>query len=824
MPSSSSPSTNENGSSRKSGTTTILPAGTVESRGIGDLQADAVHADIRAFLEGEAKASWKAETRAFFTVWMFLTRLPGPTWVDHHPGYLMRGMTYFPLGGLLVGVFVSVFYDAAHLVLGLPCRVAACASTAASFWVTGCFHEDGLADSADGIGGGWTRQQILTIMTDTRLGTYGSAVLMLYSVAKLELIASLGPSEFVLGACRGGGPALIAAHCTARCSAPYLLRTREYVEEMGPKYKFYSFMVQAKHLVSWERVGFALLTGFGLAVIFYGVALAAVLLMAVLLFSHCSGSYGTYLLGGVMGDYLGATICLTELLVLTMILAFQSAGWSVDLEDLVHLQALQHSAIQYSRDITTRFETMDIPVNSALGAFVRLVAVALVTKLWCDNVGYSPDFVRDAIAKTALDQKREESDTVNKNNSPTNPDDQRTFEERYQDALQYLDSLAKPVGSLGTLEDWAARLAALQGTLKPTVESAVCLIFAADHGAAKSLEEGGERCSAFPSVVTQSILHGLQRQIGGASVLGKQTDVTVRVLDVGVAGGYSAGKQHNDDDNTVVKSASNKLVDGTKNFCQEPAMQIDETKRCIQMGREALRQYQTESKSKGLVVALGEVGIGNTTSSAALIAALANADPTVVCGGGATTARTVDPAVIAKKVGIVKKALAKHHNTVILPYQHHHQNGNDAILGRGNPYTLDILAALGGAEIAAMVGCILEASDQEAFGNGTGGVPILMDGYIVTAAALVAAHMEPRACRIMFLATKSAEPGQAVAIASIQAVAMKHKVVVPPSPALDMNLRLGEGTGAIMAVPLLRNAAAVMNHMATLKDILLLEG
>ena len=99
---------------------------------------------------------------------------------------------------------------------------------------------------------------------------------------------------------------------------------------------------------------------------------------------------------------------------------------------------------------------------------------------------------------------------------------------------------------------------------------------------------------------------------------------------------------------------------------------------------------------------------------------------------------------------------------------------------------LDVLAALGGSEIAAMVGCILESSDQETYHNA--GVPILVDGFIVTAAALVAALLEPRACRVMFLATTSTEAGQAIAIESLQAVAQKHGIVVPASPALDMGL------------------------------------
>ena len=191
--------------------TTVLKAGTVEDRGNGtNTNSQEVISDqIQQFLHGEGRLSTKAEIRGFFTVWTFVTRLPGPTWVDLHPGYLMRGMAYFPLAGTLIGSFVSVFYDLAHVTLGLPLMVASVISQAATFWIGGCFHEDGLADSADGIGGGWSRDQILKIMTDSRLGTYGCAILLLYIIAKVELLAALGISVWSLGDCQGAGPAII---------------------------------------------------------------------------------------------------------------------------------------------------------------------------------------------------------------------------------------------------------------------------------------------------------------------------------------------------------------------------------------------------------------------------------------------------------------------------------------------------------------------------------------------------------------------------------------------------------------------------------------
>lgn len=804
----------------KSGLTTVLKAGTVEARGIGSLSQTKVHDDIRLFLNGEGRFSVKAETRAFFTVWTFITRLPGPTWVDHHPGYLMRGMAYFPLGGLLVGIFVSVFFDAAHALFQLPTIVSAAASTAASLWVTGCFHEDGLADASDGIGGGWSRKQILTIMTDTRLGTYGCAVLMLYSITKLELLAALGTSDFSLWDAKGGAPALLASHCLARCTAPFLIRTRDYIDEFGPKYKFYSFMVQAKHLVSWERVGFALLTGFTTAACLYGVVEATILMISMLVLSYFSGRYGTYLLGGIMGDYLGATICLTELLVLTLVLSLQN----IDLNDTVMAVTTTsfttEKAMDFVQEVMTRFQNHEVSVNEPLGVTLRFGIVILITVLWCANVGHPPVLVRDTVVEKIEQQQDQTIDSSSISSDgkkdDNDNDDTRTFEERYDNAREYLDSLAKPVGSLGTLEDWAARLAALQKTLKPRLGRAVCLIFAGDHGVAKPPSDGGEGCSAYPSVVTQSILHGLEREVAGASVLAKENHVALKVLDVGVAGDYTA-----DASNKIVRSATNKLVGGTQNFCKQPAMTLHEAKRCVRMGREELRQCLADNDDDrgSLIVALGEVGIGNSTSSAALIAALTGADPERVCGGGATTSRTADPAVVSKKVGIVKNALQLHHEDVIQAY-HEHNNSIKNGSSRGNGVTMDVLAALGGCEIAAMVGCILEAAALEDFHGIC--VPILVDGFIATTAALVAAHLEPRSCRVMFFTTKSGdEAGQAMAIESIQGLAWKHGIAVPVvRPALDMGLRLGEGSGAILSVPILRSASAVLNNMATLQSIL----
>ena len=774
----------------KQGTTTVLDAGTVESRGMGTKATtrSQVSAEITEFLNGEAKLSPKAETRAFFTVWTFITRLPGPTWVDHHPGYLMRGMAYFPLAGALVGIFVCIFFDLANITFGLPYIVSATICTSASFWVTGCFHEDGLADASDGIGGGWSRSQILTIMTDTRLGTYGCAVLLLHTVAKMELIAALERSSWNFqGGALGAGPGLIVMHALSRLTSPYLIRTRDYVDEAGPKYKFYSFMVKAKHLVSWQRVLFAAVTAFTLVSVFYGTVMASIMIPMVFFVAHLSGAYGEYLLGGIMGDYLGATICLTELLVLTMILVRQtllhSTQWS-------WIQSLQGRGLD---GLLEAAMLHDHPV----GVLARFLTITGFTFIWSCFVGHPNVLVRETVIEAqendtgddiriSLKLKKVRTEDV----APSGKQladricmsVESSFEERYTAVREYLDSLAKPVGSLGTLELWAARLSALQGTITPCVASVVCLTFAADHGVAKEVNDGGEKCSSYPQAVTRCILNALERGIAGASVLAKSNNVLIRVVDMGVCGIPFTGE--------IVVSSDSKLHGGTKNFCLMPAMTLAEVEQCILTGRKELSQYVSDMNAN--VVLLGEVGIGNTTSSSALVAQLTGADIASVCGGGATTGREVDNVSVELKVGIVTKALKLHGSSI--------------------SSAMDVLQRVGGAEIAAIVGAILEASEKN--------IPVVIDGFIVTAAALVAVHLVPSTCQVMFFATQSAERGQAVAIEGIRKIAKENDLLQPDIPVLNMGLRLGEGSGAILAVPLLRNAVAVLGEMATIGEIM----
>jgi adenosylcobinamide-GDP ribazoletransferase len=436
--------------------------------------------------------------------------------VDLHPGFLMKGMCYFPVVGMIVGVLTALVFDFGHVVWELPAPVSAALSTAASFRLTGCLHEDGLADSADGIGGGWTRQQILRIMTDTRLGTFGSAALILYVFTKLELLAALGASHwqnFDMEACgvrsdeliscgaNGAGPALVVTHALGRLTSPYLIHTNVYVEEDGPKSHFYSFMIRAKFLVSLPRLAFSILFCLMLASFFYGPVVAAALLAVVWICAECAGIYGRYKLGGVMGDYLGATTCLTELVVMACIqtrgsLLASFRTWSSLINRLLK-----------ARDLSLALEVLNSSFKK--DPKLRLLLLSLLTiilhRLWCWMMG--PSLLDSTSSSVDEDINDTETTEVMIRNANVCPEKEKaeeilasstsSFFDMYSASQRYLDILAKPVGSLGTLEEWAARLCALQQTLQPKAEPVGAIIFAADHGVACRREDGGEGCSLY---------------------------------------------------------------------------------------------------------------------------------------------------------------------------------------------------------------------------------------------------------------------------------------------------------------------------------------
>lgn len=326
-----------------------------------------------------------------------------------------------------------------------------------------------------------------------------------------------------------------------------------------------------------------------------------------------------------------------------------------------------------------------------------------------------------------------------------------------QQAQARQDRLTKPAGSLGRLEELSIDLAGMTGRLDPPLKARVVFTLAADHGVS------AEGVSAYPREVTpQMVLNFLN---GGAAinVLARQANARVVVADLGVDFDLPSHPE----------LRALKVRRGTASITQGPAMSVDEARQAIEHGRQLVR----DEIGKGLDVALtGDMGIGNTTASAALICALTRLDPRDVVGRGTG----VDDAGLARKRDAVRKAMEK----------------NAAQIAKG---PLDALAAVGGLEIAGLVGVIIEAASQRR--------PVVIDGFISCAAALTAAQMAPGTTAYMIASHRSQELGHSAAL---------HHLGI--KPLLDLDLRLGEGTGAVLALPLLDAAVRILNEMATFDE------
>jgi len=330
------------------------------------------------------------------------------------------------------------------------------------------------------------------------------------------------------------------------------------------------------------------------------------------------------------------------------------------------------------------------------------------------------------------------------------------FDARSTRAQAAMDAKTKPPGSLGRLETAAVRLSALQDTLTPQVDPARVIVFAADHGVA------AEGVSAFPAAVTAEMMKGFVAGGAAVAVLAKAQDVSLRAVDVGVDADLS-------ELDGVVHA---KVRRGSGNLAREAAMTHEQLDAALQVGREAVVQAAEDGCR---TLCLGEMGIANTTAAAILTGALTGHDATLVTGRGTG----IDDARLALKQRIVADALTR--------------AGSLA----GDP--MELLRQLGGLEIAALVGAMLEAPAH--------GLIIVVDGYIVTAAALLALALRPSVHPSLFFAHRSAEPGHDVALKAARA-----------EPLLDLQLRLGEGSGAVLALPLLRAAATILADMATFES------
>jgi nicotinate-nucleotide--dimethylbenzimidazole phosphoribosyltransferase len=314
-----------------------------------------------------------------------------------------------------------------------------------------------------------------------------------------------------------------------------------------------------------------------------------------------------------------------------------------------------------------------------------------------------------------------------------------------------LDSLTKPQGSMGRLEDLAVALAGMRGEPRPGLARKLVYVLAADHGVA------AEGVSLYPSEVTAQMLLNYAR--GGAVInaLARRAGAELVVADVGVKAppGELEGV------------LCRRIAAGTRNFRREPAMSREQALAAVEVGIELVRDAD--------VIALGDMGIANSTSAAALIAALCGAAAEDVTGRGTG----IDAERWSHKVQVVNDALKLHEPD------------------RDDP--LGVLAALGGFEIAALAGLALGAAARR--------IPVLIDGLVPGAAALVAARLAPRARDFMLAAHRSVEPGHAVALGALAL-----------EPLLALELRLGEGSGAALALPLLEVACALLRDVASFEE------
>ncbi|PWV64462.1 nicotinate-nucleotide--dimethylbenzimidazole phosphoribosyltransferase [Plasticicumulans acidivorans] len=321
-------------------------------------------------------------------------------------------------------------------------------------------------------------------------------------------------------------------------------------------------------------------------------------------------------------------------------------------------------------------------------------------------------------------------------------------------ALQRQMQLTKPAGALGRLEALAVRLAGLQRCVCPQLERVRIVVFAADHGVAAA------GVSAYPQAVTAEMVRNFARGGAAISVLARTLGAELEVVNVGTVAALEP----------LAGVIDARVGPGTANFVRAPAMSDEQLEQALAAGRTAAERAMLAGAQ--LFIG-GEMGIGNTTAAAALAAALLGLPTAELVGPGTG----LDAAGVAAKIRIV-----------------------DAALARAQAATpLAALRELGGFEIAALAAAYLAAAQR--------GVPSLVDGFITSVAALVALRMQPELADWLLFAHRSAEPGHRHVLAACAA-----------EPLLELGLRLGEGSGAALALPLLRSACTLHGEMATFAE------
>jgi len=316
-----------------------------------------------------------------------------------------------------------------------------------------------------------------------------------------------------------------------------------------------------------------------------------------------------------------------------------------------------------------------------------------------------------------------------------------------------LDDKTKPLGSLGRLEEFARRYAAIQGSMKPALGKKVIFTFAGDHGVA------AEGVSAFPPEVTPQMVLNFLNGGAGVNVLARHAGAEVRVVDMGV----------NFDFGTTAGLIDRKVARGTQNLAKGPAMSRAEAVKALEAGI----ALAVEAKAEGVtLLGTGDMGIANTTPSSAIIAAISGRSVRELTHRGTG----INDEALERKIKAIEQGLA---------------------VNRPDPADpLDVLAKVGGFEIAGIAGLVLGAA--------AAGIPVVVDGFISTAGALIASELHPSVRDYIFAAHQSVEIGHSVMLDRIGA-----------EPILDLKLRLGEGTGAALAMMLIEAGVKVLHEMAS---------
>jgi nicotinate-nucleotide--dimethylbenzimidazole phosphoribosyltransferase len=319
------------------------------------------------------------------------------------------------------------------------------------------------------------------------------------------------------------------------------------------------------------------------------------------------------------------------------------------------------------------------------------------------------------------------------------------------------NNLTKPAKSLGRLEEVSIRLAGMKADPFPSVSRKAVIVMAADHGV---VQEG---VSAFPAEVTPQMVMNFLKGGAAINVLARQAEASMTIVDIGVASDF---------DPSLPGLLHCKVAHGTRNMARGPAMTRSEAEKALACGMDVLASVA----EKGIdLIATGDMGIGNTTSSSAIVAVMTGLPVAKVTGRGTG----IDDAGLANKVKIIEQAIAVNQ-----------PDPNDA---------LDVLCKVGGLEIAGLAGVMIAAAARR--------IPVVVDGFISTAAAMIAVGLAPDVRHYLFGSHQSVEIG--------------HKAMhkhLGLTPLLDLNLRLGEGTGAVLAFHLIEASARILREMASFAE------